>query len=79
MKVVYRPRADDDLRALYLYIHRESEAAAGNYLRRIISSIERLTAHPHSAPSRLGKYPDVRGAVAGNHIICTGLSRMVME
>jgi len=50
MRVVYTPRARDDLDAIYSYLNERSPAAASAVLRRIRDRIDRLADFPLMAP-----------------------------
>ncbi|MEA2870789.1 MAG: toxin ParE1/3/4 [Hyphomicrobiales bacterium] len=59
MKVVYTPRARDDLDTIYSYLNDRSPAAASAVLKRIRHRIDRLADFPLMAPTT--ELVDIRG------------------
>jgi toxin ParE1/3/4 len=58
MRIVWRRRAQDDLRAARRYIERDDPRAARRLVLRVLNAVDRLAAHPNRG--RAGRVPGTR-------------------
>jgi toxin ParE1/3/4 len=68
-RIIRRPKARADLKDIHAWIAKDSIVAASNYLRKINAAMRRISDHPLSAPQRIERFPDVRIASVGNHLM----------
>ena len=59
MRIVYTPRARNDLDAIHAYLHERSPVAAASVLKAIRTRVSKLADSPLMAP--MTELPDVRG------------------
>lgn len=76
MRVVYLPSADADLVEIHTYIFERAGDAADRQIDRIRHELERLRAHPLSAPSRPEIAASARGLTIGSY---TALHRVAED
>ncbi|TPG38680.1 type II toxin-antitoxin system RelE/ParE family toxin [Sphingomonas koreensis] len=69
MRIVYLPRANDDLFEIFLNIAIENEPAANRLIDRLRVAILRLRDYPMSAPPRDDIAPGIRGLSVGGYVV----------
>ncbi len=68
-RVVYSPRAEQDLRGIWRDIADHNEAAADALLRRILDKAELSAEHPFMGPARPELSPTARLLIEGRYVV----------
>ena len=69
MRIVRRPKAEQDLDDIYNWIADQSPANADRYIERIISTIRHVAEMPQMGVLRLPNYPKIRSFPVGSHLV----------
>ncbi len=68
-RILRRPRAEDDLLEIWLYIASDNEAAAEQLLQRIEHALQTLAENPQAGRARSELAANLRSFPVGNYII----------
>lgn len=69
MRIVRRPKAEQDLADIYDWIADSSPASADRYIKRVISQLNHLAEMPNMGSYRLSNFPQIRSFPIGNHLV----------